>query len=514
MKKGKLASCFAVLAMAASIATASAQVLPHESRIVDTKHSVTIHGKNMTYVAHTGLLPLYVNDTGELAGNIFITAYIANRQPDSPPRPLTFLWNGGPGSNSAQVHIVGFGPKRVTTADTFTEWGQNTETPIIDHEESWFDTSDLVFIDPPGTGFSRATSKEFRDILYTGRGDAEAVAEAIRVFLTRYEMWDRPLFIGGESYGTTRAMLVAEALEKRRTHLKGVILISGGYDTGQKLKRTTSEALNITLFTETAYFHKRLEPDLQALSSTEAVARAESWARTTYAPALARVDALTETERGIILAGLKRFTGLDPKFIDKGKLVIDSDVYSDNLLADQSMELGRYDRRMVLKKRASGAFWMPWDDPSLLPMRDLMEGTSRVFNTYVRKDLGFESDLLYRGPFGKSFHPEPLTVDPVNGFSSDWMAQMFKYNDRDPAAPAPLRVAMDLNEALMVMNVRGNFDQSCSALDEAVAQSDPLIRRRVVNYCVVGGHMFYSDVAARRALQKDFRAFVNKSLAQ
>ena len=493
---------------------ATAQVPPHGTEVVDTRHSVTIHGKRMAYTAHTGLLPLYVDQTGELMGNIFIIAYIADRPAGAPPRPITFLWNGGPGSDSAQVHVVGFGPKRVTTPDTFMQWGENTETPLIDHEESWFDTSDLVFIDPPGTGFSRATTNAYRDILYTGRGDAEAVAEAIRVFLTRYDMWNRPLFIAGESYGTNRAMLVSEALEKRRTRLNGVVLISGNYEAGQAVPIPLQEALALPILTLSSHYHRRLPPDLQALSGEDAAKQAEAWARATYAPALAKAGALGDAERQAILAGLQRYTGLDRKFIDPKSLIIAPDVYGDKLLADQGLEIGRYDSRMVYKARAEGVDWMPWDDPSLKPMADLMEGVSRVFNAYIRKDLGFKSDLLYRGPFGKAFYPEPLTTDP-NGYPADWMASMFKVDRTPPGEIPPLRRAMDMNPKLLVMNLRGNFDitGSCELTDEAVAESAPSIRARVTNHCVTGGHMFYSDLASRRQVQGYFADFVKRALA-
>lgn len=504
------------VALALTTAHAVAQVAPHGTDVVDTRHSVIIHGKKMPYTAHAGLLPLYVNDTGELMGNVFFIAYIADRPSGAPPRPITFLWNGGPGSNSAQVHVVGFGPKRVTTGKTFLEWGEDTETPIVDHEESWFDTSDLVFIDPPGTGFSRATSKEFRDVLYTTRGDAEATAEAIRIFLTRYDMWHRPLFIAGESYGTVRAQWVADALEMRRTHLKGVVLISGGYDTGQQVPDSLTKALKVTHYAMTAHYHHVIAPDLQLLPSEEAAKQAEEWARTVYAPALARIESLNDTERDAVLSGIKRYTGLDPKYVDRKTLAIAPDVYADKLLADRGLEIGRYDSRLALKYRGDGAFWMPWDDPSLRPMRDLMEGTSRVFNSYVRDELGFKSDLLYRGPFGKSFHPEPLVADPKTGYSPDWMAVMFKTQRPGPNEMPPLRRAMNMNPNLMVMNLAGSYDpavNSCSAFHEAVAESDPSVRPRVVDHCIVGGHMFYSDVESRRIVQRQFADFVRAATA-
>src|SRR5262249_31352561 len=149
-------------------------------------------------------------------------------------------------------------------------------TELEDRPDTWLGASDLVFVDPVGTGYSRATSTAFRDVLYTQHGDAEAVAEMIRVYRTRYNAFDAPLYIAGESYGTTRAMEVAYSLARRRTPLAGVILISGFYDVGQETPRSLEAALQVPAFADAAYFHHRLPADLQALPRAEIVHRAEA----------------------------------------------------------------------------------------------------------------------------------------------------------------------------------------------------------------------------------------------
>ncbi|WP_374598042.1 hypothetical protein [Sphingosinicella sp.] len=490
-----------------------AAIAPHGNEIVSTRHKVRLgNGMPISYTAHAGQIPLYVNDTGERMATMFFVAYIADRPKGSPPRPLTFLWNGGPGSNSAQVHIVGFGPKRVITGDTYPEFGAHTETAIVDHAETWLDSSDLVFVDPIGTGFSRATTQDFRDTLYTARGDAEAVAEFIRVFLHRFERWNSPLLLAGESYGTTRAELVADMLERRRTHVAGVLLISGFMELGQKTPPHLEKAMDVVEFAAAAHFHGKMGPDLQALSQQEALSKAEAWARASYAPALARLNTLSSTERAAILERLASITGLDPKHIDSKTLTIGSDDFHDNLLAERGLELGRYDSRMAVKKRAPGEHWMPWKDPSLAPMADLMEGTSRIFNTYIRDDLGFRSDLLYRGPFGKAFHPAPLQVEPQFGYAKDWMALMFKFGEAGHAPPAdlPLLRAMRENPEMRVFSMLGLYDGTCAGREEAIRSLSVEIRNRVQSACYVGGHMFYSDRETRRRAQADFADFVEK----
>jgi carboxypeptidase C (cathepsin A) len=508
MKSALLAGVLAGAMAFASLGSA-APIAPHEDKTVTTRHQMTLTGgKALTYTARAGLLPLYVDDTGELMGSVFFIAYSLPIPAGAPPRPVTFLWNGGPGSNAAQLQFMGIGPKRPTTAATYPEYGANTETALIDNPDTWLATSDLVFIDPPGTGFSRATSQAFRDVLYSSRGDSEAVAEAIRVYLTRYDGWSQPLYIGGESYGTTRAMLVAEALEKRRTRLSGVILMSGEYAVGQAVSPSLAQALAITEFTAIAHYHKRLPADLQALPGAEAEKQAEGWARSVYAPALDRRDALSADERAAALAGLQRYTGVDRQYVDAKSLRLDSGVFHDRLLADRGFELGRYDGRIIVKSRPEGAPWLPTGDPSLARMADLMNGTSRVYNGYIRHDLGFESDLAYRGPFGGVFHPEPLEVDPRSGVAADWMTWMFKM-DRSEQPEPPLARAMRINPKLRVWNVRGMYDASCAAMNEAVKQSPPDIRPRVTATCAVGGHMFYSDRDTRRSIRREFDAFLS-----
>jgi len=506
---------------------APAEIPPHADTAVATRSQVTIGARTIPYTATAGLFPLYVNDTGELMGSIFFIAYVADRAPGQAPRPVTFLWNGGPGSSSSQVHIVGYGPKRIRTPDTYPEWGPNTESAIVNHPETWLESSDLVFVDPPGTGYSRATSTAFRDILYSARGDAEAVAEFIRVYLTRYKRWDSPLFIGGESYGTTRAMLVAEALEKRRTRLAGVILISGGYNVGQIVSPALNQALGISELTATAHFHKILPADLQALSQDQAVKRAVDWARREYAPALTRRDSLSPAERSAIVDGLARYTGINPRYVDQRTLTVPD--YGDNLMRDRGLELGRYDSRMVLKKRPEGVVWGPTNDPSLSPMIDLMQGTSQLFNSYIRDTLKFRTTLLYRGPFGGAFHPESLLAIPGGVISSDWMAAMFKMDaggglgggappggsaDSARAPAPPLRRAMEMNPNLLVISLVGMYDASCAAREEAIVQTPANLRSRVRAHCYAGGHMYYSDRAARRESQRDFAAFVGDAIAQ
>ena len=490
---------------------------------------LVLNGKTIRYTARAGLLPLYVNDTGQLMARMFFVSYTADAAPGAPKRALTFVWNGGPGSSSSQVHMVGFGPRRVRTANTYPEWAKGGQTTLGDNQESWLGVSDLVFVDPIGTGYSRATSIEARDILYTERGDIEAVAEFIRLYRTRFDAFDAPVFLAGESYGTTRAMGVADALEKRRAHVSGVVLISGFYEAGQRVPEPLNAALQVPEFTVAAHYHKKLPTELQAISRDDAAKRAVEWARSTYAPALSRRDSLSADERTAIIAGLQRFTGMAAADINTRSLTIQKPDFTDKLLKDRNLDLGRYDARMTAPTRGERP-WMPMLDPSLLAMIDIMQGSSPLLIRYLRDTLHYRSDLLYRGPFGEAFHPEPLTLNPI-GIGSDWMAMMWNRGaagranapgegaaprggaGQPSAAPSspptpPLKRAMEANPRLRVLNMKGMYDGSCAALDEAVARTDEALRPRITSRCYAGGHMMYSDLDVRRQMQRDFTDFV------
>ena len=526
----KLAPLVATLALAA---TGAAPAPPARARTEPApvtapgdmavgRGSVRLVTGELGYTTRAGLLPILDNDTGAVVAHVFVVAYVADRAPGSTPRPLTFLWNGGPGSSASQVHLVGFGPKGFRTPATYPEW-KAPPSQLEDRPETWLAASDLVFVDPVGTGYSRAVSEAARDKLYTQHGDAEAVAEAIRVYRTRYTALDQPLFLAGESYGTTRAEEVAAALAYRRTPVTGVVLISGEFDPGARLSLVEAAAMQVPLYTATAHFHRRLPPELQALSRDEAVRRASAWARSRYAPALERREALTPPERAALLAELQRFTGIDPKWADATRLTLAKERFTDHLLDDRGLELGRYDARMTLPQRPEGAGgWLPTQDPSLLPMLGIMQGTSAPMVRYLRETLGFRSDLLYRGPFGGAFHPQTYRAMP-GGLGDDWMAAMWEHGavsrgaaarppaPEGPPPTAPLRRAMDAQPGLRVMNVRGLYDTSCAALDLLVERLEPAVRARVRNRCYPAGHMVYTDRDVRLALQRDFADFVREA---
>lgn len=501
------------LLLAALCVPAAATVAVHDDVQLQASGTVaTAQAGVVHYRSEAGLLPIRDDSTGRLMASVFYAGYSAGDAADA-ARPLTFLWNGGPGSNAAQLHL-GVGPKRLDTADRLVDWrpGQN-ERPLVDNADTWLAASDLVFVDPVGTGFSRAVEADDLKLLYSPHGDAETIAEAIRVYLTRHDAWGRPLYLAGESYGVTRAMLVAEALERRGTPVRGLVLISYDLDLGTPHAAYPDDALNLAQFTAAAHYHQRLAPDLQALDEAGAVAAANAWSRQRYLPSLAAPSTLTAATRAQLLAGLVRYSGLRAQDIDATTLTIPTATFADRLLADRGLELGRYDLRMTQPARAAGTPWLPSHDPSLAPMAGLMNGTSRVFNRYLRSQLGFESDLLYRGPFGNAFHPQPRSTQPDSGLPDDWMAAMWDTRQTIPqGADAPLRRAMDLDPQLRVLSLRGRYDGwPCESTPASTAAAPARYAARVSSLCLSGGHMWYSERASRTQGRRAFEDFLAAS---
>jgi carboxypeptidase C (cathepsin A) len=487
-----------VLALSASAAVARGQTdtIPGVATpIVTTSHRITLSGKPLTYTARAGVLPIRINDTGEARGYIFFVSYTVDREPGQPPRPLTFAWNGGPGSNALLVHLSAFGPRRLSSG------GGTLSAPMAfeDNQATWLEATDLVFVDPIGTGFSRPARAEYAPDFYGVLGDIAATVEFIRVYRTRFDAWDAPLYLAGESYGVWRAAGAGEAMEKAGQRVAGLILISGGIPLGPIVPDAMRVAMFVPTRTASAFFHHKLAPDLQS-DRDRAIGEAERWAKTVYAPALARVDALGSDERAAIAAQLARFTGLDPMLVDKGSLTVDRQFLLDNLLKDRGQgPLGRFDTR-----QAGGA--VPTDRGEETRRRTLI-------NRYLRDELGFKTDLVYQGlESGYSATPDPP------GVNARW-----KYDQGDPNVPvvvrntdAPpggtppwLRRAMDLDPALRTFVATGMYDSlnSCSGNEYLLSQLPSRDAARITFRCYEGGHMMYEDREARVGLARDIGRF-------
>ena len=479
-----------VLLAAMVAAPVAAQGARDSLGIVTTHHVVTVRGRALRYTARAGLIPIRDNETGSVHGRIFYIAYTLDRAPGMPARPITFAWNGGPGSSSSLVHLLGFGPKRL-----------DDNGAVRTNDDTWLTFTDLVFVDPVGTGYSRPETAAYGAEFYSNRGDAESVAEFIRVYLQRTEHWDAPLFLAGESFGVLRAARVAEVLGRHRTPVRGVVLLGLGLPLGA-LTPPMQAALAVPTYTAAAFANGMLAPPLSD-DRDAAIRSAREWAMRDYAPALARLDALTAEQRGAIRAELARYTGVKADRIDAKSLVIPLEQFSVTLLRDRGKVLGRYDTRLTGPLDTLQKEFDPTIDPSLKSIID-----DRAVVRYLRHELGFESDLRYQGPFGGGY-------PPPTSFRGDWMS--VKWNWRPPVdstMPAdtmpPLERALRTDPALRVLVVCGWYDLMCdvAANDELATQVDSTFASRVTARGLGGGHAVYTDPVARRALTDAVAAFV------
>jgi len=466
-----------------------------EGDIVTTRHQVTIEGRTISYTAKAGRLPICDNETGEVHANMFFMAYKLDHEPNQGQRPITFLWNGGPGSSSSLVHLLGFGPRRVRPA-----------AEAIDNQGTWLEFTDLVFIDPVGTGYSRPTKAEFGPEFYQTQGDAESVAEFIRVYRNRFEAWDAPLFIGGESFGVWRAAGVADVLQRRNISFDGVILISAGLPLGE-LSSELRTALMVPTYTAAAFVHKKLVPELQEeLKAT--LSQAEKWAETEYAPALSQRDSLNDSERKSLISQLARFTGLDANAVDPKTLNIRMSQFSQQLLQDENQVIGRYDSRLIGPLDSTEKQYDPTKDPSL---KDIIDNVWVI--RYLRHELKYKCDLLYQGPFGGGYPPPTKP-------RGDWMSVKWDWKRtergaaRASAGDKPLHRAMTANPSLKVFMASGYFDLVCSYAGNAYLAThlEPDLKQNITVRAYAGGHAIYTDEAAQLEMKRDVAKFIQDAL--
>jgi carboxypeptidase C (cathepsin A) len=354
-------------------------------------NTVTIGGQPVTYVAETGMLPQLKPD-GTSRASIFYVAYTRQGIKDEATRPVTFCFNGGPGSASVWLHLGALGPRRV-------KMNPNGTLPpppfgLVDNEYSILDGSDLVFIDPVATGFSRVTKDEKPDQFFSDTADLDSVGEFIRLWTTRHERWLSPKYLCGESYGVFRAAGLADHLRSNfGMYLNGLILVSGVLDFSTLWNNPGNDVpypLYLPAYAAAAHFHQKLPPDLQA-DLTKALAEARDFAGGEYTTALHQGDRLSADEHQKIVAELVRLTGLKASVIEDNHLRIDEGVFRKQLLHDEGLILGAYDAR-ITGRDDDPASPYPDFDPS---MAATLGPFAAAMNSYVRSELKFEDDLPY-----------------------------------------------------------------------------------------------------------------------
>ena len=464
---------------------------PPKDNIVTTSHTVTINGEAIKYTARAGTLVMKDED-GKALASFFFTAYTIDGA-DPAKRPVTFTFNGGPGSASVWLHMGAFGPRRVVYAD---DEGHASHPPYhtVDNESSILDVSDLVFIDPITTGYSRAIPTK-EDAKYHGVAeDVQSVGEFIRLWTTRYNRWGSPKFLAGESYGTTRAAGLAGWLHDQGYYLNGIVLISSIlnfqtaiFDTGNDLPYI----LFLPTYTAISWYHHRLPAELQNGTIENAVASAEKYALGPYTAALMQGDRISDDERRDVASHLAGLTGLSADFIERANLRIEEDRFDKELLRSQRYTVGRLDGRFKGRDRDSAGEGTDYD-PSLAAIMGEFTG---AFNDYIRRDLKFESDLPYEVLTGR-----------VRPWSFD--KNLNRYLD----VGETLRGAMAQNPYLHVFVANGYYDLAtpfaATRYTFARMQNAPELAKNVTMDYFKAGHMMYIDRNEHAKLKKDVADFI------
>lgn len=460
--------------------------------VVSVTHgSGTFGGVKIAYTATAGETYLKDKDGKPLAA-IFSTAYV-KEGPRDPNRPVTFLFNGGPGSGSVWLHMGAFGPKRVVIPSDARD-DAAPPYPLIENSASLLDVTDIVFIDPVGTGFSRALGKTDPRDYYGVSKDARSIASFIRTWLSENGRWNAPKFLGGESYGTTRSAAVVHELEGAYNDvaLNGVILISTILDFGLQAQVPGNElAYVVTLpsMAAAAQFHGKAAGAGDVASF---VAEARQFAIGPYASALLKGNSLNSGERAVIRRQLARFTGLSETFLDNADLRVSSGRFYKELLRDRGVTIGRLDARYTGRDydRAGDT---PDNDPSFYAI----DGSyTAAINSYARDTLKFSPDRQY------------VTIGNVGPW--DWKLDG---NGRDGEVyvnVAPyLGTALRENAGLRIFVGQGYYDFATPFFGAEYALNRTGIPTDRITFKYYGaGHMMYVREADLTLLSNDIRAFI------
>jgi Serine carboxypeptidase len=450
---------------------------------VDTQHEIQLDGKPLAYTAEAGTIPIRDAATNDVLGQMFYTAYLA----PGAARPVTFMWNGGPGANSAALHFEAFGPRRLVG----NVWKDNDTTLLA--------ASDLVFVDPIGTGFSRAVKPDYEKEFYSTLGDFASVTQFVTTWLKVHHRESAPIFLIGESFGTWRSAAVADALEKQGRPVAGIVLISGGPVVEHGIvPRNLEIALRVPGRAATALSWGKLDPSV-GTDRDQVVKAASAWARDIYAPALLHLDTLTDAQRDAIASDLAHYTGFPAAQIDRKTLTITPRQYLKGLLASDNKVLNTFDMRIVQE---------PHGNPALI-------------DAYFRHDLGYDTQLGYAG-IGV---PVPTDPDMPNGgkINANWsynsapltpevMASAMA-GEGPPGAVPWTSMALKTDPKMKVFVAAGLYDSlnSCAANDELKKRLDAAIAGNFTMGCYLGGHMMYRDEDARQKIGRDLKVFIGAS---
>jgi carboxypeptidase C (cathepsin A) len=438
------------------------------------------------------------DDNGDPKASIFSFAYIAERDRDVSSRPVAFIWNGGPGSSSIWLHMGSMGPRRAAVPSDARDDGPPPYT-IEDNTHALLDVTDLVFVDPVGTGFSRALGKHQGKEFWGLDEDARTMAEFIRTWITRNHRWPSPKYLIGESFGTTRASAVAGLLEggAAAISLNGLILISQALDyTGStpEMDNVVSFVTYLPTMAATAWYHKKVAD--RPASLEEFLRQARAFAVDEYAPALFKGQRLDQAARAHVAERLAYFTGLSPEYVLRADLMVLADRFRKELLRAEGKSVGRIDGRYTgddlddVGERAEG-------DASSYGIDGAYAST---FSDYLATELNVEMDREYAFSGGRQL-------------ASQWNWKPVP--DGQPWEPKYVNTARDLSRALRrngglrVMVASGYYDFATPFFDaEYTFARHGILPDRVTMTYYEAGHMMYVHRPSLERLMADARSFI------
>jgi carboxypeptidase C (cathepsin A) len=486
-----LASLFVCSALAAALPAAAADPSPSV-----TQHTVTIGGRAIAYTARAGT-NVVRDASGDEIARVFTVSYTADGAGPR-TRPVTFFWNGGPGSSTMWLHLGSYAPVHVAVPSDARAPAPGT--PLVPNPESMIDVSDLVFIDAIGTGYSQITGKGTPKMFYGIDEDAKAYDTIIRDWTTQNGRWASPKFLFGESYGTMRAAVVVDRLQRDGMAINGVVLVSSAldynvFDNGQAPGEDYGYIAFLPTEAAVAWYHHKVPgnpPDLARF-----VDEVRTFALGQYADALMRGDTIDPAARRAVVAKLRAYTGLDEAYIERANLRIDPSRFEQVLLGDAGIVTGRLDGRYrgpALDRTIDAATYDATSDDLLT---DAFVG---AFSRYVRDDLGFKVDRPYLG----------TNYSGVR----DWNFRRTR-SIVAPSGAADLRAAMTKNPYLRVFAANGYYDLATPFFGtEYTLQHlglDPSLRSHLEYGFYPSGHMIYLHDESRRALKADLVRFYREA---
>ncbi len=462
-----------------------------------TRHSTVIDGRTIAYQATAGTLTIR-DDEGKPIASMFYVAYVANHE-GLATRPVTFVFNGGPGSSSMWTHMGSIGPVRVQTSAP----GPTPAAPyrLVANESSLLDKSDLVFLDAIGTGLSRPLGDTKGEKFWGVDQDIDAFARGITRYVNMNNRWNSPKFVFGESYGTPRAAGLSYALGEQGMQLNGVILLSSILNFGAREAGYDQNEINfLPSYAATAWYHNRIQnrpADLAAF-----VQQARDFARGPYALALSKGDSISPEEMHQVAQQMSVFTGLSPAFIERSDLRVDLSRFRAELLRDQGEVVGRLDSRFTGTEpdtAIENADYDPSDTQSSGPYVALM-------NSYLRDELGYETKLTYRPNYYSAIGP-----------AWDWRHQA--PGARRQSAVADL--ALDLGAAmrhdphLQVLSLNGYYDMATpfggTEYDLNHLQISKTLQKNLHYAYYPSGHMVYLNPDALKLMKQDLAHFYDEA---